>query len=69
MSLSGTPSVRLSYQCNSEPNPVTNKRIRLADEVYFFYKNGMLASLRLWAPLGADNVDQWNRIAGSFRWR
>jgi hypothetical protein len=35
---------------------------------YVFYKNGKEAMLTVWAPLGADNVDQWNRMAKSFRW-
>ena len=69
MGLSGAQAVRLSYECNSEPNPVTNKQIRLENETYFFYKSRRLAALRLWAPLGADNVDQWKRIAGSFQWK
>ena len=33
-----------------------------------FYKNGKLAVLTLWAPLGADNVDQWQRMSQSFKW-
>jgi hypothetical protein len=23
----------------------------------------------LWAPKGADNVDQWNRMSKSFQWQ
>lgn len=63
------PAVRMVYESNSEPNPVTDKQVRLENEVYFFYKDGELADLRLWAPLGSDNVDQWKRISDSFRWR
>jgi len=63
------PAVLIVYASNSEPDPVTNKQVRLENEVYFFYKNGDLAELRLWAPLGADNVDQWKRISDSFKWR
>lgn len=63
------PAVRVVYESNSEPNPVTNKQVRLENKSYFYYKNGKVAELRLWAPLGADNVDQWNRISKSFRWR
>ncbi len=67
--LRNMPAVRVVYESNSEPNPVTNKQLRLEYNTYFYYRNGKVAELRLWAPLGADNVDQWNRISKSFRWR
>jgi hypothetical protein len=67
--VSGRPALLLAYECNSEPNPVTDKQVRLENEVYFFYQDGKLAALRLWAPLGADNVDQWKLISDSFKWR
>ena len=34
-----------------------------------FWKDGKLATLRLYAPYGADNVDQWRLMSRSFRWR
>jgi hypothetical protein len=58
----------VKYESESEANPVTNKRIRLEDEAYVFYKNGKMAILILWAPVGADNADQWRLISESFRW-
>ncbi|GBE00108.1 hypothetical protein BMS3Abin07_02155 [bacterium BMS3Abin07] len=67
--LAGGPIVRMVYESNSEPNPVTTKQVRLKKDTYFYYKNGKLAELGLWAPIGADNVDQWNRISNSFSWR
>jgi hypothetical protein len=67
--LSNGPALLMVYQSNSEPDPVVNKQVRLENSSYFYYKSGKLAELRLWAPLGADNVDQWNRISNSFRWR
>ena len=60
--------VVIKYTSNSDPNPVTNKRVRLENVTYLYYKNGKEAQLTVWAPLGADNVDQWNRMANSFRW-
>lgn len=69
MKLKNGPAVRIVYESNSEPSPVTNKQVRLENETYFYYRNGKMAALRLWAPLGADNVDQWRRISRSFRWR
>ena len=64
----GGKAVVIKYTSNSEPNSVTNKRVRLEDVAYVFYKNGKEAVLTVWAPQGADNVDQWNRMANSFRW-
>ncbi len=61
-------AVLIKYASNSDPNPVTNKRVRLENIAYIFYKNGKEATLTVWAPQGADNVDQWNRISRSFRW-
>jgi hypothetical protein len=58
----------VKYESDSEANPVTNKRIRLENEAYVFYKNGKTATLTLWAPKGADNADQWKLMSESFRW-
>ena len=66
--LPGGKAVVLKYTSNSEPNSVTNKRVRLENVAYFFYRNGKEATLTVWAPQGADNIDQWNRMANSFRW-
>ena len=62
------PAVRIQYTSNSDPNPVTNKQLRLENEAYLYFKNGKLVTLTLWAPKGADNVDQWQRMSKSFRW-
>lgn len=62
-------AVRVSYGSNSDPNPVTNKAIRLESDRYYFWKDGKLAILDLSAPAGADNVDQWSLMANSFRWQ
>ncbi|HZC35549.1 MAG TPA: PsbP-related protein [Chthoniobacterales bacterium] len=58
----------VKYESDSEANPVTNKRVRLENEAYVFYKNGKTATLTLWAPKGADNADQWKLMSESFRW-
>jgi hypothetical protein len=62
-------AVCISYGSNSDPNPVTNKAIRLENDRYYFWKDGKLVSLDLSAPWGADNVDQWTMMAHSFRWQ
>jgi hypothetical protein len=61
-------AVLITYTSNSDPNPVTNKQVRLVNNRYLFFRNGKLAALTLSAPVGADNVDQWARIASSFKW-
>jgi len=61
-------AVLIQYTSNSEPDPTTGKKVRLENNMYLFVHNGKLAKLRLWAPQGADNVDQWQRISRSFRW-
>jgi len=66
--LHGKPAVLMVYTSNSDPDPVTGKQVRLENNAYLFFKNGKLATLWLWAPLGADNVDQWKLISRSFRW-
>lgn len=57
------------YGANSDPNPVTNKAIRLDNERYYFWKSGRLAALTVSAPAGADNADQWQLMAKSFVWQ
>ena len=69
VTLPGGQALRVSATANSEPDPVTSKQVRLEQQSYLFFHNGTLATLTLWAPQGADNVDQWQRIAGSFRWK
>lgn len=67
--VAGGNAIVVKYASNSEPNAVTNKQIRLENETYIFSRNGKEARLTMWAPQGADNVDQWQRMANSFRWR
>jgi hypothetical protein len=62
------PAVLIVYTSNSDPNSVTGKQVRLENNSYLYFKNGMLATLTLSAPVGADNVDQWARISRSFTW-
>ena len=62
------PAVLITYTSNSDPNSVTGKQVRLENNSYLSFKNGMLATLTLSAPVGADNVDQWARISRSFKW-
>ena len=61
-------AVRIDYASNSEPNPVTNKQIRLENTEYLYYQNGELVAVTFSAPYGADNVDQWRYMSESFDW-
>ncbi len=62
-------AIRIVYTSNSEPNAVTNKQVRLENERYLYFKDGKLVTLELYAPKGADNVDQWQLMSSSFRWK
>jgi hypothetical protein len=62
------PAIRITYTSNSAPNAVTNKQVRLENERYLYFKDGKLVTLELFAPKGADNVDQWQLMSESFRW-
>ena len=63
------PTILISYGSNSDPNSVTNKAIRLENDRYYFWKDGKLVSVNFSAPAGADNADQWDMMAMTFRWR
>ena len=66
--LPGGAAIRIDYSANSEPNSVTNKQIRVEASRYLFFKGGKVAAVDLYAPFGADNVDQWNLMSQSFQW-
>ncbi len=67
--LKSGPVVALDYDSNSEPNAVTNKQIREENESIYFLNGTKHVTLTLSAPKGADNVDQWNFMINSFRWK
>lgn len=66
--LTGGKAIKIAFDSNSEPNPVTNKQLREENERFYFAKGGKVVALQLSAPKGADNVDQWKLISSSFRW-
>ncbi|MEP6563566.1 MAG: hypothetical protein ABJB10_00420 [Mesorhizobium sp.] len=63
------PAIRIVYTSNSEPNAVTNKQVRLENERYLYFRDGKFVTLELYAPKGADNVDQWQLMSNSLRWK
>ena len=68
VALPAGPAQFAEFEVNSAPEPVTGKRVRLDENAYLLERNGRCALVKLWAPKGADNVDQWQRIVRSFRW-
>lgn len=62
-------AIRIAFSSNSEPNSVTNKQVRLENEIYIYHDGGKTVSVRFYAPYGADNADQWNLMSRSFRWQ
>jgi hypothetical protein len=59
----------ITYTSDSATDAVTGKRIRLENNSYVFARGGKSVRVDLWAPLGADNVDQWRKISRSFAWK
>lgn len=63
-------AIVVTFGANSDPNPVTNKAIRLDNARYYIWdKRGKLTTLTLSSPSGADNADQWQLMVKSFGWR
>ena len=63
------PAVLITYQQDSEVDPVTAKVIRDAVERYEFWKAGKEAIITLRGPVGADNVDPWRTVTDSVAWK
>jgi hypothetical protein len=62
-------AVLITYQADSQPDPVTNKVVRDAVERYEFWRGGKEVVLTLTGPKNADNVDPWRIVSDSFGWR
>ncbi len=65
---SGQQAVLITYQADSQPDPVTNKVVVDAIERYEFFRHGHEVILTLTGPSGADNVDPWRTVSESLRW-
>ncbi|GAC1305278.1 MAG: lipoprotein [Vulcanimicrobiaceae bacterium] len=57
------------FTSRSAADAVTGRSIALDNASYVFVRGSRAAMLSLWAPRGADNVDQWQKIVHSFAWR
>ncbi len=64
----GQHAVLITYQADSTPDPVTNKVVVDAVQVYEFFHQGHEAVLTLTGPSGADNVDPWRTVSESLAW-
>jgi hypothetical protein len=61
-------AVLVTYLDDGPANAVTGKRDRQAVQRYEFWRNGNRVTLTLVSPVGADNVDPWRKVTGSFAW-
>jgi hypothetical protein len=68
VALPGGKAVLITYQANSDPNPVTGKQYRLDVERFELSRGGTEVALTLSSPVGADNVDPWRIVSESFGW-
>jgi len=69
MTIGGQSVVKVTYSSESQPNPVTGKRVRLIVDRYAYYKGGRLALVDLGTAAGVDNVDAYRMISRSFKWQ
>lgn len=67
VTLPAGPAVLISYQANSDPNPVTGKQYRLDVLRYVLFHGGTRTTLTLLSPVGADNVDPWRIVTESLK--
>jgi hypothetical protein len=67
-SLPAGPAVLITYQANSDPNPVTGKQYRLVVLRYELFHARRQVNLILLSPVGADNVDPWRIVTQSLAW-
>jgi uncharacterized membrane protein YjjP (DUF1212 family) len=56
------------YTTESQPNPVTGKRVTLIVDRYVVANGSRVATVDLGTPVGVDNVDAYRMMIQSFRW-
>lgn len=69
VALRGSQAVKVVYSTRSAPNPVTGKRVELVVDRYYVSDAGRVAVVDLGTPRGVDNVDAYQLMIESFRWR
>ena len=68
VTLGGRKAITAVYKTQSEPNPVTGKRVTLIVDRYVLAGSGRVATVDLGTPRGVDNVDAYRMMIESFRW-
>ena len=61
-------SVKVVYTTQSQPNPVTGKRVLLSVDRYYLGHGSQRVVVDLGTPQGVDNVDAYCQMIKSFRW-
>jgi hypothetical protein len=67
--LKSGPAIKVTYDTQSAPNPVTNKRVLLIVDRYKLAHGDRVATVDLGTPRGVDNVDAYRMMVNSFKWR
>lgn len=67
--LPGGPGAHIVFRRNSEPDAVTGKVYRDEVEEYLVFKSARVVTMRLFGPVGADNVDAYRTMSQSLRIR
>lgn len=62
-------ALKATYTTESQPNPVTGKRVTLVVDRYVLSDGSRVATVDLGTPVGVDNVDAYRMMIQSFRWR
>jgi hypothetical protein len=65
----GKHVVKVVYSTESEPNPVTGKRVKLVVDRYYVPGAQKHAVVDLGTPQGVDNVDAYRQMIESFKWQ
>jgi len=68
VNLGSFTAVKAVYDTESQPNPVTGKRVKLIVNRYAFAAGGHVAVVDLGTPVGVDNVDAYRKMIESFKW-
>jgi hypothetical protein len=68
VNLGSFTAIKAVYDTESQPNPVTGKRVKLIVNRYAFAAGGHVAVVDLGTPLGVDNVDAYRKMIESFKW-
>ena len=69
LSLGAQRAIKVVYTTQSQPSPVTGKRLTLTVDRYYVAHAGKVATIDLGTPVGVDNVDAYRLMSESLRWR